>query len=114
MNFNDEQLERYSRHIILRDIGIEGQEKIMHGKVLIIGVGGLGSPIALYLASAGVGTIGLVDGDNVELSNLQRQIIHFTPDINKSKVDSAKEKIILINPSVKVVSYKEKIGRAHV
>lgn len=109
MNFTDEQLERYSRHIILKDIGIEGQEKIMEGTVLIIGTGGLGAPAALYLAAAGVGTIGLVDGDVVDLSNLQRQVIHFTPDLNKPKVISAQEKINQINPEVKVVTYNERV-----
>ncbi|MBA3051477.1 ThiF family adenylyltransferase, partial [bacterium] len=98
MALNDEQLERYSRHIILKDIGIEGQEKILSGKVLIIGAGGLGAPVGMYLAAAGVGTIGIVDGDVVDITNLQRQIIHFTPDINKLKVVSAKEKMQLINP----------------
>lgn len=107
MNFTDEQLERYSRHIILKDIGIEGQEKMIKGKVLIIGTGGLGAPAALYLAAAGVGTIGLVDGDVVDRTNLQRQVIHFTPDIGKPKVISAKEKIIQINPEVKVNTYQE-------
>ncbi len=109
MDFTEEQLERYSRHIILSDVGIEGQEKILNSKVLIIGVGGLGSPAALYLAAAGVGTLGLVDGDVVDLSNLQRQVIHFTPDVNKPKVLSAKEKIAQINPDVSVVTYQERV-----
>jgi adenylyltransferase/sulfurtransferase len=106
MDFTEEQLERYSRHILLRDIGIEGQQKILEGRVLIIGAGGLGAPAALYLAAAGVGTIGLVDGDAVDLSNLQRQVIHFTPDLGKPKVFSAKEKIRQVNPDVKVVTYQ--------
>jgi molybdopterin-synthase adenylyltransferase len=105
MSLNDEQIDRYSRHIILSDVGVEGQEKILNGRVLIIGAGGLGAPAALYLAAAGVGTIGLVDADNVELSNLQRQVIHFTPDVGKPKVLSAKEKIAAINPDVKVITY---------
>jgi molybdopterin-synthase adenylyltransferase len=109
MNFTEQQLERYSRHIILREIGPEGQEKIMNGKVLVIGLGGIGAPAALYLAAAGVGTIGLVDGDVVELSNLQRQVIHFTPDVGKAKVVSAEEKIAAINPDVKVTVLKEKV-----
>ena len=109
MDLSDEQLERYSRHIILKDVSIEGQENIMEGKVLIVGTGGLGAPAALYLAAAGVGTIGLVDGDVVDLSNLQRQVIHFTPDIGKPKVQSAKEKIEQINPDVNVVTYQEKV-----
>lgn len=107
MDLTEQQLERYSRHIILKDVSIEGQQKIMAGKVLIIGAGGLGAPAALYLAAAGVGTIGLVDGDVVDLTNLQRQVIHFTPDVGKPKVLSAKEKIMQINPDVKVVTYQE-------
>jgi len=106
VSLTDEQLERYSRHIILKDVGIEGQEKILNGKVLIIGAGGLGAPIALYLAAAGVGTIGIVDGDLVDRTNLQRQVIHFTPDIGKPKVISAKEKIKEINPDIKVNTYQ--------
>lgn len=104
---NDEQLERYSRNILLKDVGIEGQEKIIDGKVLIIGAGGLGAPVSLYLAAAGVGTIGIVDGDVVDRTNLQRQVIHFTPDIDKPKVESAKEKIAKINPDVKVITHHE-------
>lgn len=107
MDLNEQQLERYSRHIILSDVGPEGQEKILNGKILIIGTGGLGAPAALYLAAAGVGTIGLVDGDKVDLSNLQRQVIHFTPDVDKPKVLSAKEKIEQINPDVNVVVHEQ-------
>jgi len=107
MDFTEDQIERYSRHILLEDVGVEGQEKIVNGKVLIIGAGGLGAPVALYLAAAGVGTIGIVDGDVVDLSNLQRQVIHFTADVNKQKVLSAKEKIHLINPDVKVITHQE-------
>lgn len=107
MDFTADQIERYSRHILLQDIGVEGQEKISNGKVLVIGAGGLGAPILLYLAAAGVGTLGVIDGDVVDLSNLQRQVIHFTPDVGKPKVQSAKEKINKINPDVKVVTYHE-------
>src|SRR5680860_1474040 len=107
MNFTEEQIERYSRHLILQNVGIEGQQKILEGKVLIVGAGGLGSPVALYLAAAGVGTLGLIDGDVVDRTNLQRQVIHFTDDIDKPKVQSAKEKIELMNPDVKVVTYNE-------
>ncbi len=114
MNFTEGQLERYSRHILLKDIGLEGQEKIRQGKVLIAGTGGLGSPAALYLAAAGVGTIGLVDSDKVELSNLQRQIIHTTLDIDKLKVVSAQEKIVAINPDVKVVMYPQRLTAANI
>jgi molybdopterin/thiamine biosynthesis adenylyltransferase len=107
MEFTEDQINRYSRHILLQDVGVDGQDKINKGKVLIVGAGGLGSPIALYLAAAGVGTIGLIDGDVVDLSNLQRQIIHFTADVGKPKVLSAKEKINQLNPDVKVVTYYE-------
>lgn len=109
MNLNDNQIERYSRHIILADVGVEGQERIINGRVLIVGAGGLGAPAALYLAAAGVGTIGLVDADNVELSNLQRQVIHFSPDIGKAKVLSAEEKMKAINPDVKVITHKTRL-----
>ena len=105
-DFTEEELVRYSRHILLQDVGVEGQEKIRQGKVLIVGAGGLGAPIAMYLAAAGVGTIGIVDGDVVDLSNLQRQVIHFTEDVDKPKVQSAKEKILRINPNVKVITYQ--------
>src|SRR3989339_1878709 len=107
MNFTDIQIERYSRHIILKDVGVEGQIKLLEGKVLVVGAGGLGSPAALYLAAAGVGTIGIIDNDVVDITNLQRQIIHTTPDINRPKVISAKEKIEKINPDVKVKTYHE-------
>lgn len=109
MDFNEDQIQRYCRHIILQNVGIEGQKKIMKGKVLVIGIGGLGSPVALYLAASGVGTIGLVDDDVVDLTNLQRQIIHFTADVDKPKVVSAKEKMNAINSNVKVVLHKERL-----
>lgn len=109
IDFTDEQLERYSRHILLKDIGVEGQEKIFTAKVLIIGAGGLGSPVALYLAAAGVGTIAIADGDKVELSNLQRQIIHFTKDISNYKAISAADKIAALNPDVKVTTIHEHV-----
>lgn len=107
MTFTEQQIERYSRHIILQDVGPEGQEMLLNGKVLVVGAGGLGSPVALYLAAAGVGTLGIIDGDVVDMTNLQRQIIHFTPDVNKAKVESAAEKIKELNPDVKVNTYKE-------
>jgi adenylyltransferase/sulfurtransferase len=105
----EEQIERYSRNIILKEIGGKGQERLLHSKVLIIGAGGLGSPAALYLAAAGVGTIGIADGDRVDLSNLQRQIIHFTEDVGTYKADSAKEKITRLNPDVTVHLHKEMV-----
>ena len=101
-DFTEEELLRYSRHILLKDVGVEGQEKIRNGKVLVVGAGGLGAPVALYLAAAGVGTIGIVDGDVVDLSNLQRQVIHFTGDVGHPKVESARDKMLAINPNVKV------------
>ncbi len=107
IDFSEEQLERYSRHILLKDVGVEGQINIMKSKILIIGVGGLGAPVAMYLAAAGVGTIGIADGDRVDLSNLQRQIIHFTDDVGKPKVNSAAAKMNAINPDVKVVTHYE-------
>ena len=113
MNFTEDQVHRYSRHIILQDVGVEGQEKITNGKVLIVGAGGLGAAVALYLAAAGVGTIGIIDGDVVDLSNLQRQVIHFTADVNKAKVQSAKEKINQLNPDVKVITHHDFLTAAN-
>ncbi|MGN0549698.1 MAG: HesA/MoeB/ThiF family protein [Acutalibacteraceae bacterium] len=110
MSFTNEQIERYSRHIILKEIGVKGQKKLLASKVLIIGAGGLGAPVAMYLAAAGVGTIGIADADDVDLSNLQRQVIHTTPDIGKPKVESAKETMQAINPDVNVVTYHEFIA----
>lgn len=107
MNFTDDQIERYSRHILLKEVGGAGQAKLLAAKVLIIGAGGLGAPIALYLAAAGVGTLGIIDGDRVDLSNLQRQVIHFTPDVGTPKVESARAKMEQINPDVKVITYQD-------
>ena len=106
MAMTDEQIERYSRHIILKEVGVKGQKKLLNSNVLIIGAGGLGAPAALYLAAAGVGHIGIVDADEVDLSNLQRQVIHTTADIGKAKVKSAKETMEAINPDVKVSAYR--------
>ena len=106
MDFSAEQLERYSRHIILQEVGLDGQDKIAAARVLIVGAGGLGSPAALYLAAAGIGTIGIVDGDSVDLSNLQRQIAHHTGDVGREKVLSAAEKMNAINPEVKVEPHR--------
>ncbi|HEX8960697.1 MAG TPA: molybdopterin-synthase adenylyltransferase MoeB [Geobacteraceae bacterium] len=112
--FSDEQIERYSRHIILKEVGGKGQKRLLDGKVLIIGAGGLGSPIALYLAAAGVGTIGIADADVVDLSNLQRQIAHHTRDIGAPKVLSAKEKMTAMNPDVTVNTYHEWVSAANI
>ncbi|MBQ8356277.1 MAG: thiazole biosynthesis adenylyltransferase ThiF [Clostridia bacterium] len=107
MAFSNEQLERYSRHIILKEIGVKGQKKLLNARVLIIGAGGLGAPAAMYLAAAGVGTIGIADADEVDLSNLQRQIIHATDDVGKPKVQSAQETMNKMNPDVTVNTYHE-------
>jgi len=107
MKFTNEQLQRYSRHISLIEVGTKGQAKLLKSKVLIIGAGGLGSPAAMYIAAAGIGTIGIVDPDIVELSNLQRQIIHANKDISKAKVSSAKETIQAMNRDIDVVTYQE-------
>ncbi|HLB73709.1 MAG TPA: molybdopterin-synthase adenylyltransferase MoeB [Sedimentisphaerales bacterium] len=107
MELTEQQIERYSRQIILQEVGGSGQEKLLASKVLIIGAGGLGSPAALYLAAAGVGTIGIVDADRVDLTNLQRQIIHHTDDIGSEKVASAKAKILAVNPDVTVKTYRQ-------
>lgn len=105
MNLSDEQLEKYSRHISLKEVGIEGQKKLLNAKVLIIGAGGLGSSVTMYLVSAGIGTIGIADADKVDLSNLQRQIIHTTKDIGKPKVYSARETIENMNPDTVINTY---------
>jgi molybdopterin/thiamine biosynthesis adenylyltransferase len=105
MPLSEQQIERYSRHILLEEISGLGQERLLASKVLIVGAGGLGSPAALYLAAAGVGTIGLVDGDEVDVTNIQRQIAHHTTDIGRRKVDSAREKIQAINPDVTIRTY---------
>ncbi len=102
---SEEQVTRYSRHILLPEVGGKGQKKIGQARVLIVGAGGLGSPAAFYLAAAGVGTIGLIDGDVVDLSNLQRQMIHRTADIGRPKVDSARDRILALNPGVKVETH---------
>jgi len=106
---SEEQVTRYSRHILLPEVGGKGQQKIGQARVLIVGAGGLGSPAAFYLAAAGIGTIGLIDGDAVDLSNPQRQRSHQTPDIGKPKVDSAKAKILDLNPSVAVETYPTRL-----
>src|SRR5947208_3966088 len=105
-----EQRERCSRHLLLPEVGIEGQQKLLDAKVLLLGAGGLGSPAALYLAAAGVGTLGIVDSDEVDLSNLQRQVIHSSERIGVSKVDSAEQTINALNPDVKVVKHRMRLG----
>ena len=109
-----EQRERYSRHLLIPEIGADGQQKLLDAKVLLLGAGGLGSPAALYLAAAGVGTLGIVDDDEVDLSNLQRQVIHSTQRIGIPKVDSAEESIHAINPDVNVVKYPLRIDASNI
>ena len=103
MEFTEDQINRYSRHILLPEVGGKGQKKIAKAKILLVGAGGLGSPAALYLAAAGVGTIGLIDSDVVDLTNLHRQILHHTSDVGRPKVVSGKEKIQALNPDVQVL-----------
>ena len=109
-----EQRERYSRHMLVPEIGPEGQQRMLDAKVLLLGAGGLGSPTALYLAAAGIGTIGIVDDDVVDLSNLQRQVIHTTDRIGTPKVDSAQESMNAINPDVKVVKYETRLDASNI
>lgn len=109
---NDQQLLRYSRHILLDELDIEGQEKLLAAHVVIIGTGGLGSPAAFYLASAGVGTITLVDDDTVDLTNLQRQILHTTQRVGQAKVLSGQQTLTEINPTIKIVALKERVSGA--
>jgi sulfur-carrier protein adenylyltransferase/sulfurtransferase len=112
--FTPEQRQRYSRHFLLPEIGEEGQQKLLDAKVLLLGAGGLGSPTALYLAAAGVGTLGIVDDDVVDVSNLQRQVIHTTDRVGVPKVDSAEESIKAINPDVDVVKYQTRLGASNI
>lgn len=109
MDFSEDQIHRYARHILLKEVGGVGQEKLLKAKVLLIGAGGLGSPLLLYLAAAGVGTIGVIDDDTVDLSNLQRQIAHTTERIDMPKVQSAGRAATAINPDVRVVEYKARL-----
>ncbi|MDP2948421.1 MAG: molybdopterin-synthase adenylyltransferase MoeB [Chloroflexota bacterium] len=105
--FSDEQIQRYSRQIILKEVGGKGQRKLLNAQVLVIGAGGLGSPAAVYLAAAGVGTVGIVDFDRVDMSNLHRQILHHTEDVGRLKVESAAETLLRYNPDVTVVRHQE-------
>ena len=113
-DFTDEQIERYSRHIILPEVGGVGQRKMLDARVLMIGAGGLGSPAAYYLAAAGIGHLGIVDFDTVDLSNLQRQIIHSTERIGMLKTESAKKTIAALNPDVNVTTYNERISSQNI
>ena len=107
MKLSHEEIKRYSRHLLIPEVGLEGQEKLKSSSVLIVGTGGLGSPLALYLAAAGVGHIGLVDYDVVDFSNLQRQVIHGSANIDQLKVESAKARLLDLNPQIEVSAYNE-------
>src|SRR4051812_38656694 len=114
MDFRDDQIHRYARHILLEEVGGAGQEKLLAAHVLVIGAGGLGSPAILYLAAAGVGTIGVVDDDTVDLSNLQRQILHTTSSVGMPKVESAAASVALINGDVNLVAHKTRLNAGNV
>jgi len=109
MELSDSQFQRYARHLILDEVGEEGQAKLLQSKLLVVGAGGLGAPMLLYLAAAGVGTIGVIDDDTVDLSNLQRQVIHMTDQVGKPKVESAAQLLARLNPDIRVIQHKTRI-----
>src|SRR5690348_1103295 len=109
-SFSPEEYGRYARHLIIPELGLEGQRKIKEARILCVGAGGLGSPLALYLAAAGVGTLGLVDFDVVDASNLHRQILHGTPDVGRPKLDSAADRIAEVNPNVRFVPFETRLS----
>jgi adenylyltransferase/sulfurtransferase len=109
VELTDQQLERYARHVVLDEVGEAGQLRLLNAKVLVVGAGGLGAPLALYLAAAGIGTIGIVDDDTVDLSNLQRQIVHGTADIGRPKVDSAADTLHGLNPEIRVIRHQRRL-----
>lgn len=114
MELSEAQFERYARHLVLEEVGEEGQQKLLQARVLVVGAGGLGSPLLLYLAAAGVGTLGVVDDDAVDLSNLQRQIVHPTENIGMAKVESARRTLHHLNPEVKVATHQARLAEANV
>src|ERR1700748_1532936 len=107
---SNQEIQRYSRHLIMPEVGMDGQQKLKAARVLCVGTGGLGSPMALYLAAAGVGTLGIVDFDVVDVTNLQRQIIHSTADVGRKKLDSAEEKLKAINPYINIRKFETKLS----
>ncbi|MCC9621262.1 molybdopterin-synthase adenylyltransferase MoeB [Thalassospira sp. MA62] len=113
-NFTEQELQRYARHIVLKDVGGTGQMKLKRGRVLIVGAGGLGAPLAMYLAAAGVGTLGIVDADTVDLSNLQRQIAHGMGDIGTAKVESARATMMAMNPDITVQTHNTRLDASNV
>jgi len=110
LDFTEDEIRRYSRHILLQDVGGTGQARLKAARVLVVGAGGLGAPLLLYLGAAGVGTLGVVDDDTVDLSNLQRQVIHDESTLGLPKVDSAKARLAKLNPDVKVVTHPERLN----
>src|SRR4051812_8897684 len=114
MDFTDSQLRRYARHIVLSEVGGEDQAKLLRARVLVIGAGGLGTPLLLYLAAAGVGTLGVADDDVVDLSNLQRQVMHATDRIGVPKVESARKAVAAVNPEVKLIAHLERAAPGNV
>ena len=114
MSLTDAQFTRYARHLILDEVGEDGQEKLLAARVLVVGAGGLGSPLLLYLAAAGVGTLGVVDDDSVDVTNLQRQVVHLDGAVGAAKVESAAATIALLNPGVKVIPHKFRLAAANV
>jgi adenylyltransferase/sulfurtransferase len=113
-DFTDAQLSRYARHIVLNEVGGVGQRKLLDARVLVVGAGGLGSPVLLYLAAAGIGTLGVIDDDVVDLSNLQRQVLHATDRVGTPKVESARAAIEVLNPDVRVIAHRERLTAANV
>src|SRR6185437_7069142 len=113
MALTPEEIERYKRHLVLREVGGQGQQKIKAARVLVVGAGGLGSPVLMYLAAAGVGVIGIIDDDHVSLDNLQRQIVHDMPHVGRAKVASAKETIAKLNPHVGVEVYEQRLDASN-
>src|SRR5579859_3438303 len=113
VNLSQSEIARYSRHLIMPEVGMEGQKKLKAARILLIGAGGLGSPLGLYLAAAGVGRIGLVDFDVVDFSNLQRQVLHGTPDVGRPKLHSARDRLHAINPEVKIDLYETRLTSAN-
>jgi adenylyltransferase/sulfurtransferase len=114
LDFSEEEIRRYSRHIVLPEVGGTGQKRINRASVLVVGAGGLGSPVALYLAAAGVGKIGIVDNDVVDLSNLQRQILHTTADIGRKKVESARDTLLALNPHLEIVAHDLRLNASNI
>jgi adenylyltransferase/sulfurtransferase len=114
LELSDRQLERYARHVILDEVGEEGQAKLIEARVLVVGAGGLGAPLLLYLGAAGVGTLGVVDDDTVDLSNLQRQVIHDETSLGVAKVESARQRLEKLNPDIKVVTHQERLNAENI